>query len=106
MVAQVLQRLGLRNGWDAPAGEYGYRAGEIAALQSPSGDVRLVLSAAPDSESYRALTSNPAWARLAPVRAGHAHRVPREPWPFGGLISAMRVADRLVQTLTGAAHPA
>lgn len=101
MVAQVMQRLGLRNGWDAPAGEYGYRSGDIGDLQPLPGEVRLVLAAAADSDSYQALTRNPAWSQLAPVRAGHAHRVAREVWPFGGPSSAMRLADRLVATLTG-----
>ncbi|MEX1081945.1 MAG: iron-siderophore ABC transporter substrate-binding protein [Halofilum sp. (in: g-proteobacteria)] len=101
MVVQVMQRLGLRNGWDAPPGEYGYRSGDIGALRTLSDGVHLVLSAAADSRSYRALTEHPAWAELAPVRAGNAHRVARELWPFGGPYSAMRIGNRLVERLTG-----
>ncbi len=100
MVVQVMQRLGLDNGWDAPPGEYGFRSGDIGELQEVAESTHLVLSAAADSESYRALTANPAWSELAPVRAGRAHRVERELWPFGGPYSAMRIADRLVETLT------
>lgn len=101
LIVQVMEQLGLVNGWAAPPGDYGYQAVGISDLERLPEGVHLILSAAPDSDRFRELTSNPAWAELGPVRGGRFHRIERELWPFGGPRSAMRLADRLVEALTG-----
>lgn len=100
LVAQVIQRLGLTHGWGAAPGDYGFRVVDIGTLRRLPAETHLIVAADRDGGRLEAVTGSPAWPELPLVRAGHYHRIERKVWPFGGPLSAMRLADRVVAALT------
>jgi len=100
LVAGVLTRLGLRNGWTAPADRFGFSTVGLEAFRRVQRGW-LVLSYLPEfAPLVRAWQREPAWRRLEMVRERRVRTVSGDTWPYGGPLStkilARRVASQLV----------
>ncbi len=97
MAAEVLQRLGLRNAYDGPVNEWGFATAEIDAL---AGDPEaFVLAVGPNAPgTMAAMFESPVGRALPAVGAGRVRELPVV-WTYGGVPSAMRMADAIADAL-------
>lgn len=92
LVQGVLDELGLVNGWRAAPSFWGFSAIGIDGLATvPDAGIIYADFALPDSAGALA---SPLWQALPAVRAGRTGVLPRF-WYFGGLPTAMRLAEQL-----------
>lgn len=100
LFGDVMERVGLANGWTQPSNYWGFSTVGIEALAgSPASSLIYLEPIAADTLDR--LAASPLWNSLPFVRAGRVHRLPPV-LMFGMLPSAMRFARQLVHVLDGA----
>lgn len=96
--ADVVRRLGLRDGWSGTA-RYGFATIGLEGLTRVDGWLAFVYP-----PQYRkqvaSITSQTAYKRLPVVRSRHVRTLGGTTWLFGGPRSTMLFADRLTAALT------
>jgi len=98
--AEILRRLGLRNGWNARGQRYGFSTVGVEALrQVQRGWLAFVYPSAFASQ-IRRFTNEDAYKRLDMVRKRRVRNLPGNTWLFGGPVSARLFAERLTAALT------
>jgi len=97
LYAEVLGRLGLKNGWAAPTGFFGFSTVGIERL-AELGNVEFISFDPVLPGIGASLRRSPLWQQLPFVRAGHAGSMPPV-LMFGGLPSARRFTELLVPYL-------
>lgn len=98
ITVQILEEIGLRNVWHGPFERFGYNVTWVEALPK-LGDAHFVhIMYGP--KLYQELVSTPVWAAMPFVRAGRAHAMPSDTWPFGGTLSAEAFVRKAVEALT------
>lgn len=97
MAAEVLVRLGLRNAYDGPVNEWGFATAEVDAL---AGDPdAFVLAVGPNAPgTMAAMFDSPVGRALPAVGAGRVRELPVV-WTYGGVPSAMHMADAIADAL-------
>ncbi|MGK9167438.1 ABC transporter substrate-binding protein [Inquilinus limosus] len=99
MIGDVLSRLGLRNAWTGRTNVWGTTSIGIEQLAG-NAEARLIHfnRGAETERALRQLAASPLWAALPAVRQGRVIEMPVV-YPNGGLFSATRFAEQLVQFL-------
>lgn len=92
LIQNVMSELGLTNAWSGTASFWGFSVVGIDALASAP-EAGIVHADFGLTDPALALRS-PIWRALPAVRAGRTAAIPRF-WYFGGLPTAMRLADQL-----------
>ena len=96
--ADVVRRLGLRDGWTGNA-RYGFATIGLEGLSRVSGWLAFVYP--PQfSRQVQGITKQTAYKRLAVVKAKRVRTLGGTTWLFGGPRSTMLFADRLTAALT------
>lgn len=99
LFGDVLDRIGVANGWTQPSNYWGFSTVGIEALaQSPASRLVYLDPVAPDT--LATLAASPLWRSLPFVREGRLLRLPPV-LMFGMLPSAMRFARLLTAALAG-----
>lgn len=98
MPVQLLEEVGLRNVWDGSFERFGYNVTSIESLAGIGDAHFLHIMYGPSH--YRELVSTPVWHVLPFVKAGRAHAMPLDTWPFGGTLSAEAFVGKAVEALT------
>ncbi|ERL51914.1 iron-siderophore ABC transporter substrate-binding protein [Halomonas huangheensis] len=93
----VMERLGLRNGWQEPTNAWGFTLVGIEQLVSLE-EARLVVVEPYPAGVAEALETSGLWQHLASVQRDDVIILPPV-WSFGSLPSAIRFADTLVAAL-------
>ncbi|MEL7610959.1 ABC transporter substrate-binding protein [Vreelandella titanicae] len=94
----VSQRLGIDNAWHETTNQWGYSLVGIEALLGI--DARLVIISSRHPTDFEGqLTQNSMWQHLPSVRRGDFIVLPGTFWFAGGLPSAQRFADALVEAI-------
>jgi iron complex transport system substrate-binding protein len=98
--AEILRRLGLRNGWTASAGRYGFSTVGVEALRKvQSGWLAFVYPGELAGEIKR-FTGQSSYKRLEMVRRKRVRNLRGNTWLFGGPLSSKVFAQRLTAALT------
>jgi ABC-type Fe3+-hydroxamate transport system substrate-binding protein len=98
--AEIVRRLGLRNGWGAGAQRYGFSTVGVEALrQVQSGWMAFVYPSA-FAAQIRRFTSQNAYKRLDMVKKRRVRNLGGNTWLFGGPLSSKIFAERLTAALT------
>jgi iron complex transport system substrate-binding protein len=96
--ADVVRRLGLRDGWSGTA-RYGFATIGLEGLSRVSGWLAFVYP--PQfAKQVSGITKQSAYKTLPVVKAGHVRTLDGTTWLFGGPRSTMLFADRLTAALT------
>jgi ferric hydroxamate transport system substrate-binding protein len=96
--ADVVRRLGLKDGWSGSA-RYGFATVGLEALSRVNGWLAFVYP--PQFQrQVNGITKTDAYKRLPVVKAKHVRTLGGTTWLFGGPRSTMLFADRLAASLT------
>ncbi len=99
LFGDVMERVGLANGWTQPSNFWGFSTVGIEALaESPASS--LVYLEPISADTFDRLAASPLWRSLPFVKAGRVIRLPPV-LMFGMLPSAMRFARQLMLHLAG-----
>lgn len=101
MVMQLVNGLGLENGWDGPEEEYGFNSVTLEGLVD-AGDAWF-LPVAPDdalAEFNEKYGDSPIWTSLGFVQEDRIRPLGNDAWFFGGPLSADYLVDKIVEALT------
>jgi ferric hydroxamate transport system substrate-binding protein len=99
LVIELLDRIGLPNGWPGEPTEYGFDTVDVEGL-TRLGDVELFTIAQDDDDIFAtAFSGNPIWEGLPTVQRDAVHPLGGNTWTFGGPESAMTFVDRVVDAL-------
>lgn len=104
LIQSVLNRLGLRNGWQGRSNAMGVTLVGIERL-AEAPDALLVCVELPTrlAELQRLRQDGTLWQALPAVRAGRVLTLPRF-FPYGGVASALFLAEQLTTHLEGVRH--
>lgn len=98
--ADVVRRLGLRDGWSGNA-RYGFATVGLEALSRISSSAWIAFVYPPQfARQVNGITKTDAYKRLPVVKAKHVRTLGGTTWLFGGPRSTMLFADRLAASLT------
>lgn len=102
LAVRIAEAVGLRNAWPGDGNAYGFDTVDLKRLAGIE-DAHMLWVTDPDAPVIEKLRASRLWQALPVVTAGHVHPLPEDTWLFGGPLSAMRLAERLTDTLAGAA---
>jgi iron complex transport system substrate-binding protein len=104
LIQAVLERLGLRNAWQGRSNAMGVTLVGIERL-AEAPEALLVCVELPTrlAELQRLRQDGTLWQALPAVRAGHVLTLPRF-FPYGGVASALFLAEQLTHHLEGVGH--
>ncbi|MBE2314579.1 iron-siderophore ABC transporter substrate-binding protein [Solirubrobacter sp. CPCC 204708] len=98
--ADVVRRLGLKDGWSGTA-RYGFSTVGLEALSRVSSSGWIAFVYPPQFQrQVSGITKTSAYKRLPVVKANHVRTLSGTTWLFGGPRSTMLFADRLAASLT------
>lgn len=95
----VLNRLGLRNAWQEETGQWGFTTTDAGPLFNTNAKMIFLNSPYDPPGKQRQLLCNGQWRHLPSVRQGNYTIIPINYWLWGGLPSALRFAEALVEAL-------
>ncbi|WP_244287648.1 ABC transporter substrate-binding protein [Vreelandella nigrificans] len=95
----VLDQLGLTNAWDKPTSHAGVSVVSIDELPTIEGQLVIMRSPLYISTISDRLNHSELWQNLLSLRNSSTVYIPVDYWPLGGLPSAMRFAEALVEVL-------
>ncbi|MCL7931012.1 ABC transporter substrate-binding protein [Halomonas llamarensis] len=101
----ALDQLGLTNAWNKPTNYVGVSTVSIDELPAIEGRLVVLKSPHYTSSIGDRLDRDGLWQALLRLRNGNAVYLPVEYWPVGGLPSALRFADALVEALEAPTEP-
>jgi len=99
VAVELLRRIGLVNAWPGNYERFGFNTVGPEKLVSLR-DALFIHAVIGSDSAYEKLTSGPVWRVMPFVKAGHVYRLPNDIWPFGGLTSAARFVELVVDHLT------
>lgn len=102
LFGDVLDRLGLANGWTSAGNDWGYALVGIEALARLPDAALVVVEPVPPDVRLRAAGPS-LWTNLPAVRAGRLVALPPV-WQFGDLAAGARFAGLLADALAGGPH--
>ncbi len=108
MAAQIVERIGLVNGWDDGFQSYGFPSLSLEGLTKLDPDTHFFYVVQDSDNVFASESIQPFWTSLPFVKAGHAYPLGGDTWLFGGPLSAQVLVDIVVGALatggdTGAA---
>jgi ferric hydroxamate transport system substrate-binding protein len=98
-VSGTLERMGLRNAWTVRAEPFGFSTVGVEALRRVQGGWLSFVYPSRFREEVLRFTGQPAYRRLAMVRANRVRRLAGNTWLFGGPRSVEIFAQRLTDKL-------
>jgi ABC-type Fe3+-hydroxamate transport system substrate-binding protein len=104
-MVEVVHKLGLVNGFKGKHEDYSFTEVGLEGLRQV-GDTDWLLTLAQKKDSKEELNAfgawkdNPVYQKLAVVKAGRVHEIGGDNWTWGGPQSAIRLAERIADTLT------
>lgn len=98
MVNATIAAMGLNNSWQVPTNAWGFSNAEIAQVAAHQ-SAKAVLFGPLKNSDKETLYQSPLWQAMAFSRSNNVYELPAI-WTFGGLISAQRFSDQLMQLLT------
>lgn len=100
-VIQIMEQLGLENGWDGPDEGYGFNTVSMEALTEIEDAWFLTVVQPEDLEAFLdRFAENPLWTSLSFVEDERVRALGGDVWFFGGPLSADYLVDALVDTFT------
>jgi iron complex transport system substrate-binding protein len=99
MATQIVEQIGLENGWEGGFQQYGFSDATIETLPT-LGDTRFFYVVQSDDPLLSLDTVKPVWDSLEFVKNGHAYPLGGDTWLFGGPLSAEAVVNIVVSALT------
>lgn len=100
-VGELIDQVGLRNGWEGKPDEWGFTTVGVEALTAVPDDARFLHISAEDDNIFTGpLKKNKVWNGLEFVRQDRVTALDPGTWPFGGPKSAELVVDELEKALT------
>jgi ABC-type Fe3+-hydroxamate transport system substrate-binding protein len=98
MASQIVERIGLENGWDDGFQAYGFS--EVSVEKLPElGDLHYFYVVNADDQVMNLDTVSPIWQSLPFVKSGQAYPLGGDTWLFGGPLSAELIVDIVVGEL-------
>ncbi|MEX1020903.1 MAG: iron-siderophore ABC transporter substrate-binding protein [Litorilinea sp.] len=102
MATQIVENLGLRNGWQDGFQTYGFTTVSMETLPE-LGDVSFFYVVQADNDVFQRDAIRPLWENLEFVRNGHDYPLGGDTWLFGGPLSAQLVAEIVTAVLLDSA---
>ncbi len=102
LAVRIAEAVGLRNAWSGDGNAFGFDTVDLKRLAEIE-NAHMLWVTDPDAPVIEKLRASRLWQALPVVNAGRVHPLPEDTWFFGGPLSAMRLAERLVDTLAGTA---
>jgi iron complex transport system substrate-binding protein len=99
MAAQIVERIGLVNGWDDGFQSYGFTSLSLEGLTKLGPDTHFFYVVQDDDNVFATESIQPFWTSLPFVKAGHAYPLGGDTWLFGGPLSAEVLVDIVVKAL-------
>ncbi|MDV6373657.1 ABC transporter substrate-binding protein [Deinococcus arenicola] len=100
MVSQILERLGLVNGWTAAPQPYGFTEVSLEGLAVLKARNFLYVTQNEDAV-FAAPSIKPLWQGLPFVKANRAYALDERTWTFGGPLSAVTLANGIRAKMLG-----
>jgi ABC-type Fe3+-hydroxamate transport system substrate-binding protein len=98
MASQIVERIGLENGWTDGFQAYGFT--EVSVEKLPElGNLHYFYVVNADDQVMNLDTVSPIWASLPFVKSGQAYPLGGDTWLFGGPLSAELIVDIVVGEL-------
>lgn len=98
MASQIVERIGLENGWNDGFQAYGFT--EVSVEKLPElGDLHYFYVVNADDQVMDLDTVSPIWKSLPFVKSGQAYPLGGDTWLFGGPLSAELIVDIVVGEL-------
>jgi iron complex transport system substrate-binding protein len=107
-MVEVVRKLGLVNGFHGKHEDYSFTEVGLEGLRQV-GDTDWLLTLAQKKDTKEELNAfgawkdNPVYKQLPVVKAGRVHEIGGDNWTWGGPLSAIRLAERIADTLTAPA---
>ena len=98
--AEIVRRLGLRNGWTASPARFGFSTAGVEALRKVQSGWLAFIYPTPFAAQIQRFTAQDSYKRLQMVRANRVRKLLGNTWLFGGPLSAKVFAQRLTAALT------
>jgi ABC-type Fe3+-hydroxamate transport system substrate-binding protein len=104
-MVEVVRKLGLVNGFKGKHEDYSFTEVGLEGLrQVGRTDWLLTLAQKKDTkeelDAFGAWKDNPVYKELPVVKAGRVHEIGGDNWTWGGPLSAVRLAEKIADTLT------
>ena len=101
MATQIMERLGMQNGWNVEYEQYGFSDAGLEALTTVD-DVSFFYIAQENDNIFETIyRDNPVWNNLQFVEKDRVYPLGGDTWTFGGPISAKVLADKVVEAVAG-----
>jgi iron complex transport system substrate-binding protein len=103
MVAQILEKIGLKDGWNGDPGQFGFTSVGLESLSKlPEDSYLLFVAQSNDNPFAGSWLNNPAYQALPIVKAGRVLSLRADTWFFGGPLSAGQLVRQVVARLAPA----
>jgi ferric hydroxamate transport system substrate-binding protein len=99
MATQIVEQIGLENGWDDGFQSYGFTETSIEILRDLDEDVHFFYVVNADDPVLTMSEVKPVWDSLTFVKEGRAYPLGGDTWLFGGPLSAELLVDIVVKAL-------
>jgi ferric hydroxamate transport system substrate-binding protein len=101
MAVEVLEKLGLHNGWDDKEfQQYGFSSVSAESLSALPANVNFFYVVQDNDDPFTSTALKPLWDSLPFVKAGHAYPLGGDTWLFGGPLSMELLVDKVTDALT------
>lgn len=104
MATEIVENLGLVNGWDDGFQTFGFTTVSIETLPE-LGDLAFFYVVQDDNNVFLRENIRPFWESLDFVRNGNAYPLGGDTWLFGGPLSAKLIAEIVAQALLDGGSP-
>jgi iron complex transport system substrate-binding protein len=98
LATQVVEQLGLENGWEDAPQQYGFSTVSVEALPE-LGDLHFFYVVQNDDNVFVSDAVTPLWENLEFVKNGHAYPLGGDTWLFGGPLSVSLLVDIIMGAL-------
>lgn len=100
LAVQILEKIGLENGWNGKLDRFGFNTVGLEALP-PLQQHHFFYIAEDDRIPQQPFQNNPVWKNLDFVKQNRLHSLGADTWVFGGCLSAQILAEKTTKILTG-----
>lgn len=98
LATQVIEQLGLENGWEEEPQPYGFSTVSVEALPE-LGDLNFFYVVQDDDNVFASEAVTPLWENLEFVKNGHAYPLGGDTWLFGGPLSVNLLVEIVMDAL-------
>ena len=100
LATQVIEQLGLENGWAEEPQPYGFSTVSVEVLPE-LGDLNFFYVVQDDDNVFASDAVTPLWENLEFVKNGHAYPLGGDTWLFGGPLSVNLLVEIVMDALVG-----